>query len=64
MSINGPEQRMALQGGVDIVFELPYAFATAHAPVFARGAIQLLDAVRCDAFCFGSEDGEIQPFEQ
>ena len=55
---------MALSGGVDIVFELPYAFATAHAPVFAQGAIQLLDAVRCDAFCFGSEDGEIQPFEQ
>ena len=22
-----------------------------------------MDAVRCDAFCFGSEDGEIQPFE-
>lgn len=54
---------MALQGGVDVVFELPYAFATAHAPIFARGAIQLLDAVRCDAFCFGSEDGKIEPFE-
>ena len=30
--------------GVDLVFELPYAFATAHAR-FAKGAIQLLDAV-------------------
>ncbi|MHA6258602.1 nucleotidyltransferase [Sporosarcina sp. CAU 1771] len=56
--------KMALLSGVDIVFELPYAFATAHAPSFAKGAIQLLDAAHCDAFCFGSEDGTIQPFEQ
>ena len=27
------------------------------------GAIQLLDAAGCSAFCFGSEDGEIEPFE-
>ena len=28
-----------------------------------KGAIQLLDAARCSAFCFGSEEGDIQPFE-
>ena len=55
--------KMALLNGVDLVFELPYAFATAHAPSFAKGAIQLLDAAHCSAYCFGSEDGEIQPFE-
>ncbi|WP_370457404.1 nucleotidyltransferase [Sporosarcina sp. JAI121] len=54
---------MALHNGIDIVVELPYAFATANAPTFARGAIQLLDAVQCSAFCFGSEDGAIEPFE-
>lgn len=54
--------KMALQSGVDIVFELPYRFATAHAPIFARGAITLLDAVGCSSFCFGSEDGDITPF--
>ena len=54
--------KMALQNGVDLVVELPYAFATAHAPVFAQGAIQILDAARCQSFCFGSEDGNIQPF--
>lgn len=53
---------MALQNGVDLVFELPYAFSTAHAPQFARGAIQLLDASQCHAYCFGSEEGQIQPF--
>jgi predicted nucleotidyltransferase len=55
---------MALNNGVDIVLELPYAFATANAPTFARGAIQLLDAAQCSAFCFGSEDGAIEPFER
>ncbi|WP_245698263.1 nucleotidyltransferase [Sporosarcina ureilytica] len=54
---------MALQNGIDIVFELPYAFATAHAPTFAEGAIKILDAACCDFYCFGSEDGHIQPFE-
>lgn len=56
--------QMALQNGVDVVFELPYAFATANAPSFAKGAIQLLDAAQCSAFCFGSEDGEIEPLER
>lgn len=55
--------KMALASGVDIVFELPYRFATANAPVFARGAIELLDAAGCSAFCFGSEDGNIKPFQ-
>lgn len=55
--------KMALKTGVDIVFELPYAFATGHAPIFAKGAIEILDAAGCDAFCFGSEDGDVKPFE-
>ncbi|HLR10848.1 MAG TPA: nucleotidyltransferase [Sporosarcina sp.] len=55
--------KMALQNGVDLVFELPYAFATGHAPKFAKGAIQLLDGLLCDSFCFGSEQGQIKPFE-
>ncbi|PIC65723.1 hypothetical protein CSV79_01215 [Sporosarcina sp. P13] len=53
---------MALANGADLVVELPYAFATAHAPQFAKGAIELLDALQCDYFCFGSEEGSIAPF--
>lgn len=56
--------KMALASGIDIVFELPYSFATGHAPVFAEGAIRLLDAARCSSFCFGSEDGDINVFKQ
>lgn len=53
---------MALENGVDLVFELPYASASSNAPAFAAGAIQLLDAAKCESYCFGSEDGSITPF--
>lgn len=55
--------KMALQNGVDLVFELPYAFATAHALEFAKGAIHLLDAAQCQTYYFGSEEGHIHPFK-
>lgn len=54
--------RMALMGGVDLVFELPYSFATQRAEIFANGAISLLDAAGCETVCFGSENGEITSF--
>ncbi|WP_285766500.1 nucleotidyltransferase [Peribacillus sp. SI8-4] len=53
---------MALQGGIDLVIELPYAFATQKAEIFARGSIALLEYIGCGSFCFGSEDGRIDPF--
>ena len=54
---------MALKAGVDIVIELPYVFATAQASDFARGSISILEAMACDTFCFGSEEGSIEPFD-
>lgn len=54
--------RMALAGGADLVIELPYAFSTAHAPKFAKGSVQILDALQCKYICFGSEEGSIAPF--
>ena len=54
--------KMALASGVDIVIELPYVFSTAQANQFAYGAISLLDAMQCQSFAFGSEDGSITPF--
>lgn len=53
---------MALSSGVDLVIELPYVYATAQASDFAKGAIALLDAIGCESFCFGSEQGAIDPF--
>ncbi|WP_419865581.1 nucleotidyltransferase [Fictibacillus phosphorivorans] len=54
--------KMALLGGADIVIELPYAFATSHAPRFAFGSIFLLQALGAESFCFGSESGDISVF--
>lgn len=53
---------MALAGGVDLVFELPYAFAVQKADTFANGAVSLLSAAGCSSICFGSESGDIEDF--
>ena len=51
---------MALAAGVDLVFELPFAFACNSAPHFAMGAVQTLDTLGVvDSLCFGSEAGDL-----
>ncbi len=55
---------IALANGADIVIELPYAFATQKAEVFAGGAVSLLSALQADYLCFGSEDGTIERFHE
>ncbi len=55
---------MALLAGADIVFELPYAFATQKADTFANGAVSILEAAGCQSLCFGSEAGNIDSFQQ
>jgi predicted nucleotidyltransferase len=54
--------KMALLGGADLVIELPYAFATSHAPRFAFGSIFLLQSAGAESFCFGSESGDVSVF--
>ncbi|UII57298.1 nucleotidyltransferase [Cytobacillus spongiae] len=56
--------KMALLGGADLVFELPYQFATQKAETFANGAVSLLSSVGCQSICFGSEDGDVNRFYQ
>ncbi|WP_243386712.1 nucleotidyltransferase [Bacillus kexueae] len=56
--------KMALESGVDLIVELPYAFSTQSAEYFAKGSIAILDALRCQSVCFGSEQGDIEPFKR
>ena len=56
--------KMALSNGIDIVVELPYAFATQKAEIFASGSISILSGMQCDTVCFGSEQGNIRDFER
>lgn len=54
---------MALANGVDLVLELPVAYAVQPAEWFAYGAVATLQATGVvDALCFGSELGDVEPF--
>ncbi|WP_188205708.1 nucleotidyltransferase [Alkalibacillus aidingensis] len=54
--------KAALTHGVDVVLELPFVYAVQYADLFAKGAISVLDALKVDYVCFGSEAGQITPF--
>ena len=55
---------MALDGGCDMVIELPVCYATGSAEYFASGAISILDNLGCvDVVCFGSECGNYEILE-
>ncbi|NIK68785.1 nucleotidyltransferase [Paenibacillus sp. BK720] len=55
----------ALRGGCDLVLELPVAYATQAAEWFAYGAVATLEATGVvDAFCFGTESGELQALHE
>ena len=49
--------RLALEGGVDLVLELPTVWAAASAERFAWGAVSILKEAGADAISFGSESG-------
>ena len=52
---------LAIAGGVDLVIELPFAFACRSAQDFARGGVSLLAALGCvDALAFGAECRDIK----
>lgn len=51
--------KMALSCGADVVFELPFIYATASAENFALGAVGLLHFLGVDSICFGSECGDV-----
>ena len=50
--------RAALEGGVDLVLELPTVWAAASAEHFAWGAVNILKEAGADAISFGSESGD------
>ncbi len=57
--------RLALQGGADLVLELPTPWATASAERFAQGAVSILESTGVvTALSFGSECGCAQNLEQ
>jgi predicted nucleotidyltransferase len=54
--------KAALLSGVDIVIELPFAFAVQSSDLFAKGAIHTLHEIGVSSICFGSESGNASDF--
>lgn len=50
--------RMALEGGADLILEIPTAWAASSAETFARGGVGVLHAAGATALSFGSETGD------
>lgn len=57
--------KMAVQNGVDLVVELPFAYACQTAELFAFGSVKTLDAFNSvDCISFGSEAGSLEHLER
>lgn len=52
----------ALKAGVNIVVELPTLYAVENANIFAKYALQILNELKVNSICFGSESGDTQEF--
>lgn len=52
--------KQAIQNGVDLVIEIPSAFASSDAGNFAYKSVSILNALNVDAICFGAETDNIE----
>lgn len=52
--------KLVLEYGIDLVVELPYPFACQSADFFAKGSIQILEALNVTHLIFGSECNNIE----
>ncbi len=48
--------KMAIEGGADLVIELPVRFSLASSDDFAEGSIKLLSSIGVNKLCFGTEE--------
>ena len=51
--------KVALNNGVNLVVELPYVYSTQSSDIFASAAIKILNYLKVDAICFGTERDSI-----
>ncbi len=54
---------LALDGGADLVLELPLPWCISSAETFAFGAVRILESVGVSCISFGSECGEIEKLQ-
>ena len=51
---------MAVRNGVNLVVEMPTVFACSNAGYFAEAGVEILEALRAESICFGSESGNTE----
>ena len=51
--------KISLNNGIDIVIELPYIYSTQSSDIFAKYSVSLLNELKIDTLCFGSESEDI-----
>src|SRR5699024_12051889 len=51
---NFSRTKAALESGVDIVLELPYAYSLQGSEIFSHVSVNALNALQISALCFGS----------
>lgn len=56
--------RYALQHGVDLVLELPFAYATQSATQFAQGSVTTLANAHVSSIVFGSESNDLRTLKK
>ncbi|MDD3383292.1 MAG: nucleotidyltransferase [Bacilli bacterium] len=52
----------ALDSGVNLIVELPFIYSVESADIFAKYSLQILEALKCNEFVFGSESGDTKEF--
>lgn len=52
--------KMAISGGADLVVELPCVYSCQSAEYFAKGAVSILESLKCEYLSFGTESENIE----
>ena len=56
--------KICLDNQIDIIIELPFAYATQSADIFAASALRILNELKIDTLVFGSESNDLNKLEK
>lgn len=56
--------QISLNNNIDLIIELPFAYATQSADIFAKGALFILNKLKINTLIFGSESNDINKLKE
>lgn len=54
--------KLALESGIDVIVELPFLYSVESSDYFCKYSMQILNALKVNSICFGSETGDTESF--